>query len=43
VPLLHLLVFAADLFAGAAGEVGMDEAEVCTVKLDKLILGESTS
>lgn len=43
VPLLHLLVFATDLFAGAVGEVGMDEAEVCTVKLDKLILRESTS
>ena len=43
VPLLHLLVFSTDLFSGTIGEVSVDESEIRTVELDKLILRERTS
>lgn len=36
VSLLHLLVFAANLFARTFWEVGLDESEVSSIELDEL-------
>lgn len=42
-PLLQLQELPADLFAGAGGEVGLDEGEVGAVEVDQLRGGRTTS
>lgn len=43
ISLLHLLIFAANLFSRAVGEIGLDESEVSSIKFNELILLGFTS